>query len=299
MRVFITGGSGFVGGNIVKELIAAGHTVTGLARSKASAAKLESLGGVAAPGDIDKPETYRSVAAEHDAIIHAAFDYAADDAAGISTDKKTIKTLLEASRSRLQPCQVIYTSSAFLLGNLGEIPADEETIVEKPAKLYAWRFQHEDLVLNAATERTPTAVVRVGMVYGGSGGIMSELFEIAESGEAVPYIEEGNQCYPLVHLDDLAKLYCLIVERQASGIFHGVDGLAVSAKDVAAAVNEMNGKNVGVRRLSLKAARERWGTSADTLAQDVRVIAPRATALGWNLQHTSFVKSSDPAGFSF
>ncbi len=299
MRVFITGGSGFIGGGIVKALVAAGHTVTGLARFKESAVKLENLGAVAAYGDISEPETYHGIAANHDALVHAAFDYNAGDAAGILTDRKTTEILLEAARLRPHPSQVIYTSSAFLLGNLGAIPASEETIVENPANLHAWRFKHEDLVLSANTEKLKTAVVRVGMVYGGSGGIMGEQFNIAESSEPVPYIENGNQCYPMVHLNDLAQLYRLIIEQKLSGIFHGVDGLAVTAKDIATTVSKSAGKNSGICRLNIEEARERWGTSADILAQDVRVAAPRTTELGWNLQYDSFVENSDLAFLNY
>jgi uncharacterized protein YbjT (DUF2867 family) len=46
MHVFVTGGSGQTGPTVVAELLAAGHTVTGLARSEAAAARLESLGAV-------------------------------------------------------------------------------------------------------------------------------------------------------------------------------------------------------------------------------------------------------------
>ncbi len=293
MRVFITGGSGFVGGGIVNALVAAGHAVTGLARSEESAAKLENLGADAAFGDIGKPETYREIAANCDALVHAAFDYGVSGQSGIAMDGKAVDVLLNAARSRSASCQVIYTSSAFLLGNLGPTPVEEETRLKNPANFHGWRLRNEDLVLGAATEKMPTAVVRVGMVYGGSGGIMGELFNIARSGQPVPYIEEGSQHYPLVHLDDLADLYRLIIEKRASGIFHGVDGSAVAAKDVASVVSNAAGKDGGICRLTLKEAREKWGTSADTLAQDVRVAAPRAAALGWRPRGNRFIKSSD------
>ena len=56
MRVFVTGATGFLGFEIVKELIAGGHEVTGLARSEASAKKLTGVGAEVLRGDIEQLE---------------------------------------------------------------------------------------------------------------------------------------------------------------------------------------------------------------------------------------------------
>ncbi len=57
MHVFVTGGTGQTGPTIVAELIGSGHTVTGLARSDAAAARLQALGATPLRGSVDDVDT--------------------------------------------------------------------------------------------------------------------------------------------------------------------------------------------------------------------------------------------------
>jgi nucleoside-diphosphate-sugar epimerase len=73
MHVFVTGGSGLTGPAIVAELIAAGHTVTGLARSDDAADRLKRLGAEPLPGSLDDLASLRAGARASDGVIHMAF----------------------------------------------------------------------------------------------------------------------------------------------------------------------------------------------------------------------------------
>ena len=72
MRVFVTGASGWIGSATVDELLAAGHEVTGLARSDASAAALQAKGARVRRGDLDDLASIRAGAEAAEAVIHLA-----------------------------------------------------------------------------------------------------------------------------------------------------------------------------------------------------------------------------------
>src|ERR1700685_3308686 len=75
MRIFVTGASGWIGSATVAALLGAGHEVVGLARSEASAERLEAAGAMVHRGDVDDPDGLAKAAADSDGGIHLAFQH--------------------------------------------------------------------------------------------------------------------------------------------------------------------------------------------------------------------------------
>ncbi|MDQ3068562.1 MAG: NAD-dependent epimerase/dehydratase family protein, partial [Acidobacteriota bacterium] len=262
MRIFLTGGSGYIGSAVLDALARAGHDVTAVVRNGENAAAVEKRGGHPLLADLAKPDTYAASAASAEGWIHAAVD---SSARGPEIDRLTIDTLLLAAQNAGGGV-FIYTSGVWVLGDTPE-PAGEEASVN-PIPHVEWRVPHEQVVLDAGGGSVRTAVIRPGIVYGGGRGIVGDLLKDANNG-LVRVVGSGENHWPLVYDRDLADLYVRIAAApDASGLFHANDEGDERVNDIVEALRAAAHVRPSLRHMPLAEARKKMGTYADALALD-------------------------------
>ena len=292
MKVFLTGGTGYIGRKVTSALATAGFEVTGLVRTLAAADHLTRLGGTPILGDITDPTTYENAVAQCEAVIHLAQQRGPDT---VSIDRATVQALAAALHRAARPAALIYTSTLFVLGN-----SEGEVLTEfskpRPQTYVPHRAEIEQLVLSLGSERVATSVVRPGMVYGGGdGGTISELFRSAHEDGVATYIGDGRNIWTLIHQHDLATLFVLMLQKRAEGIYHAVDEHPLEVRKVAEHANVAAGSQGAVRSIPLEEARTFLGTFADALVLDQPATAPRARELGWTPKYRTFEDSAAAA----
>ena len=274
MRVFLTGATGYIGSAVADRLRAAGHEVAGLARSDASAAKVAAAGISPVRGDFSDPESVGDAAGAAGGVISTATTY--DPA----IDGPAIDSILQALAGSNKP--FIYTSGIWSHGDTGGKVVDE-TSPPKPAELVKWRQAVEDRVLQGARRGIRTVVIRPAIVYGRGGGIPAGFVDSARSEGVAQYVGTGENRWPFVHVDDLAELYLLALEKAPPGtLLLGVNGPSFRVREVAEAASRGAGGDGRTAGSSVEQARGKLGAYADALVLDQQASGKRARELlGW------------------
>jgi nucleoside-diphosphate-sugar epimerase len=288
MRIFVTGGSGYIGSAVVRAAVKAGHEVGALFHSADKEPLVRALGAVPIKGNLKDPETYQHFAAESKAVIHCALE-------SPETDAHAAEILTSALVAEGEDRALVFTSGVWTLGNTEDGPADENAPTDNPAPISAWRPAVERYVLTHGNEQIATAIVRPGIVYGGKRGIIAQYFASAVNDGAATFIGTGQNHVPLVHVDDLARLYLLVAEKRARGVFHGTDGTFPKVEEIASACSRAAGKGGVTKSITLEVARQQMGPFADAMVLDQRVISPRSAELGWKPSRKNFFESAEAA----
>ncbi len=278
MEVYLTGATGYIGGAIAEALQKAGHKVTGLARTPEKARLLEARGIRAVQGDLLRPESVAAPARAAGGVIHTANT---GDANAAQSDAAAVRALLKNLEGSGKP--FVYTSGVWVLGSTGDMPATEETPVNPPV-LVSSRPAIEQEVLAAKDRGVRSVVIRPALVYGRGGSIPAMLGKSARETGAARYVGDGKNRWPFVHVEDLAQLYVLALEKAPAGaLYNAAHGPSYRVAEVAQAASLGAGANGKTESWPLDEARKTLHAFADALVLDQQISGDKAkTELGWS-----------------
>jgi nucleoside-diphosphate-sugar epimerase len=278
LRVLVLGGTGSIGSAVLTELLAAGHDVLALARSENSAALMEACGAKILRGDIRNPAGWVPSIPEIDAVIHAATDFS--DEMDV-VDRQLLDSLLPMLGAMPRRVRLVYTGGCWLYGQTGERVATETTPFD-PLPAFAWSVPTIERVL--AAPEVDALIIHPAMVYTHDGGVFSSFVEDARAGGPITIVDGEHVHWPLVHADDLAVLYRLVLERGAAGASY--NGAAVAGLPVGSIVRAI-ARRFGLtaaelRIVSANAAAVEHGEWARGYGLDQRMSGDRPRSeLGW------------------
>ena len=284
MKVFLTGGSGYIGSAVALALKKAGHDVLALVRSEAKGEPLKNAGVKIAVGELGNPAGYASGAWGRAAFVHVAQDWTAQ---GPELDRKTIASARDLLRGQVG-ATFVYTSGIWVTGATEGVA--DETAPLHPVRAVAWRPAHEQLALDMAKDGIRSVVVRPGVVYGGKGGMTGMFFGSATKGGAAMTIGDGANHWPMVHVDDLAELYVRVVERGPAGsVFFATDASRLTQREIAEAASRAAGKDGKVAP-----AAPDGSPFHEACLLDQQITSEKArNELDWRPRHESFAAEAD------
>ncbi|GAA4552240.1 NAD-dependent epimerase/dehydratase family protein [Pseudonocardia xishanensis] len=240
MCVFVTGASGWIGSAAVTELLAAGHEVTGLARSDAAATALAEQGVRVRRGDLDDLAGLRSGAAEAEAVLHLANKHDwSDVAASNAAERAAVETFGEVLAGSGRPL--------LIASGVAALAPDRPAAETDPSRAHgpaSPRGGAENLALEFVERGVHSVALRFAPTVHGAGdhGFVSYLTAVARGKGVSGYVGEGANRWSAVHRSDAARLVALALAKAPAGArVHAAAEEGVSTRAIAEAIGRAHG----------------------------------------------------------
>ena len=266
MRAFVTGGTGFVGGALVRALRGRGDDVTALVRTPAKAEHLRHLGCAVVEGGLDDEDAIRRGLEGADAVFHAGAVYRIGirtaeaeemERVNVGGTARVLRLARDAGTKR-----VVHVSTVNVLGNTGGRAVDERH--ERHGEDFLSAYDRTKVGAHRLALEHGAWIAMPGAVYGpGDSSQLGDQIRQAMRGR-LPYLAFPTLGVNAVHVEDVAAGLLLVHDRGRPGETYVLGGELTTMKALIACAARVAGK---------RAPRLKMPTTV------VRAIAPLGPAL--------------------
>ncbi|MED4531862.1 NAD-dependent epimerase/dehydratase family protein [Metabacillus fastidiosus] len=292
MRVFITGITGYVGSVVAQHFLSQGYQVSGLIRSQEKADQSVKMGISPIIGNLADLSVLEESVRKADGVIHTAISHTPDME---RLDVFAVKTMLDGLEGTGKP--FIYTSGTLIYNDTFQNVVNEDSDLN-PLPFLQWKANQEQEVLAAAQRNIRTIVIRPTLIYGRGGGLVQATIKRTKLSQSANYINDGQNAWSTIDVDDLANLYASAYSRAKPGsLFNAASRELITIKELMTSV----GKIVGVDKIvswSYEDAVKAIGPAAWGSSINQRVSGLRAEQqLQWRPTANSILKEIEEGSY--
>jgi dihydroflavonol-4-reductase len=256
MRAFVTGGTGFLGGQVVRKLRERGDDVVALVRTPAKATQVRELGCEIVAGDLSDEEAIRKGVVGCDAVFHIAamYEVGIPDSqkpamydANVEGTRRVIDAAVDAGVPR-----IVYVSTIGVFGDTkGKIV--DETFEREPTAWMSYyeetKFLAHELAKDRAKKGAPIVIVQPGGIYGpGDPSVVGTLIGIIKR-FGLPFLVFPESGFNFVHVEDVAEGTILAHDKGKLGESYVLGGEIITMRDALQRICRTLGKRVPKRVL--------------------------------------------------
>jgi 2-alkyl-3-oxoalkanoate reductase len=237
VRIFIAGSTGVLGRGLIRQFLAQGHSVIGLARDLKGEQLIQSLGGESRRADIFDAGQLARAAQGADVVVHAATSIPAktrtkpqDWAMNDRLRRDGVRALTECA-SKIKAKLYLQQSIVWVAR-----PEDgsffDETSQPRPDAVTLSALDAERLAFEAGERHGfNVSVLRCGMFYGPEAGHTRMMGQLLRR-RKLPIIGRGDAMLSCLHTEDAASAFVAAAKRNATGLWHVVDDRTVMVKEL-------------------------------------------------------------------
>ena len=245
-RAFVTGGSGFIGGRLIRRLVADGVTVGALARSERSAETVSALGAEAVTGDLGDADAIAAGAEGSDVAFHLAAHLGDSgpleefERINVGGTRNALEGCARAGVHRFVHCG---TEAALMAGEpLVQVDETAPLRPDSPAPYPSTKAKAEQAVRDASREGFETVALRPRFVWGaGDTTLLPEMLKTVEAGRFA-WVDGGQNLTATTHVDNVVEgLLLAAAEGRPGEAYFVTDGEPVVFREFVSALLETQG----------------------------------------------------------